>query len=322
MKNVTTIMAGALAAALLSAGVPALAASEGESKEIRVEARAEQGIAVDFKAVKASFAVDEPIAFTARTDKDAYLYLFYAQGESWIQLFPNRSEKANKIPANTAVTFPSKVTFKSDRAGVEKFMLVASATRFELPSREVGNTDWLEVPGDELDKATKNIVVEGPRRVSQAPLIEAERGRAAKLLKVTITDGELMAGAEPAAEERALVLLSTDKYSYRVSEPVVIGYAADRDGTLKLYLVGPDRRKTLVKETKVAKNRIYRLSAKASAPAGEHALVAEFLAPGTESSPQFDEFISSLSEDKAAAKGLVLDEPATVTTVHRFQVRK
>lgn len=318
MKNLSSMIIGILTLCLM-VSVNAHA-QEVAGKEIRIESGQESSIKVEFKTTKDSYEVNEPIAFSVKSSKDAYLYLFYASKKGWQQAYPNKTEPANLLKANKTVTFPNKVKISGNQAGSEKFMLVASSKKLDLSPKEIFDSPYFDVDQDSLEGMTKSIVIESPRQPSMTAITESASGQAVKMLTVNITDKEtgfLMSGDEV----RPLVLVSTDKVRYNLGDSVTIGYASEEDGNLKLVLVLPSKKTETLFAGKIEKGRFYRWNGKASAPAGKHAIVALF-SPSSEKAPEAtDDFIEFISDAPIKSKGLIPESRAReFRTVHQFVI--
>jgi len=153
-----------LTLALAIVALPALTAhAAGKQKEIRVEEGTEsddtEKLQVLFKATKAVFAVDEPITFRIKSNKQVYVYVFSMDEDQQkaVQIFPNKFDKANLLKPGKAVTMPSKKSvFRSDSAGTEHLILVASEKKLNLRHSEPAEGSFYDMEW----KAFKAIRVE------------------------------------------------------------------------------------------------------------------------------------------------------------------
>jgi Domain of unknown function (DUF4384) len=327
MKTVGVALMGMVA---FAGGAWAGNGSDIDSKAIVVDGGsgngfASQGFRVDIKGTKSSFAVDEPITFAVQSSRQAYIYLYSVSPENRvIQLFPNQHETNNLIRPDQKVLFPQKAKFKGDRPGMEKLILIASASRITVPSRALGE-EYFEIDRQEMEGLRKAIVLEGSAPGSTVS-DKADRDRVVKEFEVSIVGS--MSGAEigfmgdneSAPNSRPMILVTTDKYRYRLDEPVSFGYAADSEGYVKIFQVSPKGKKTLVTERGVEKDRVYRWNGRAAAPTGNYSLVAVFSKTKADDWNDVDPFFKSITGDQEYAKGLVPMNAPDFYTVHRFVI--
>lgn len=147
-------------AVVVSAPLTGRAFAAAQTKDIRVEGKAGE-LKVDFKPVKKSYKVDEPISFKAKANKDAYIYVFSVSSDSGnsVQIFPNKFDKDNHLKADKAVTLPSKSDFMSDRSGEERIIVVASRTKLNFQTKEITNSKFFEVDKNSYESTVKDIRV-------------------------------------------------------------------------------------------------------------------------------------------------------------------
>lgn len=243
----------------------------GDQKEIKV-GPADAELQVQFVSVKDVYKVDEPISFKVKTNQAAYVYLLQVNDASQTatMLYPNKHETFNRTAAGRQLVLPPrKSVFRSDRPGVEHVVLLASTRQLDLQTGKTVGEGFLGVEKSALDSLIKEIRVE-PRRNGQ---------RVVKQLDLLIKG---KAGANPARSEappntgKPMVLVSTDKISYGVNETMTIAYASDADGYLRLYVINPEKKVTLLKTEKVQKSKIYKEKGVAEQPAGPHLIVAVY----------------------------------------------
>ena len=81
---------------------------------------------------------------------------------------------------------------------------------------------------------------------------------------------------EPSMTPAPVAFVSTARQTYRIGDIVKILYGADQAGTVTLYIVEPSGKREEVLQTNVDGKKIYKLTARSSAPHGDHKLIAEF----------------------------------------------
>jgi hypothetical protein len=164
----TIIKMLAVTLALAVTAVAAVSAHAADKeKAIRVEegrqSAATGNLKVDFKATRDVFAVDEPISFKIRSNKPVYVYVFNMDEnqQKAVQLFPNRFDRANLLKPGKTVTMPSKKSvFRSDAAGTEHLILIASEKKLNLQHSEPAEGSFYDMEWKKLDTTVKAIRVE------------------------------------------------------------------------------------------------------------------------------------------------------------------
>jgi hypothetical protein len=152
------------------AAAPVFTAQAAEKqKAIRVEdgtgtqSTVTGSLKVDFKATKDVFAVDEPISFKIRSNKEVYVYVFNMDEnqQKAVQIFPNKFDKANLLKPGKTVTMPSKKSvFRSDAVGTERLILIASEKKLNLQHSEPAEGSFYDMEWKSLDSKVKAIRVE------------------------------------------------------------------------------------------------------------------------------------------------------------------
>ena len=242
-KTICGVIGGLVMSLSLGSGAWVAAQEASDSKQIQVTGTGSASqLEVDFTATKAEYTVDEPIVFRITPKSGAYLYLFSLSNdqEPAVMLFPNDFESAGKIRANTEVTIPAKSVFRSDRPGVEKVVLVASAEKLNVPTAaKAAGATFAPVENDWM----KAIRVEARQPA----------GRLVKLLDVPIAAKPTppvspQSRTDPPQDPSlASVLIGTDRMAYQANDPVRITYAATAKGYVALYAVDPQQQVSLLK---------------------------------------------------------------------------
>jgi hypothetical protein len=310
----TATMGSLITSILTLALMAGVSGAQEPPKQIRVGGT-EPPLEVKVSTSKKAYDINEPIVFRVTPNQPAYVYLFNipAGSPTAIQLFPNVHEGVQPLVAKKEVTIPSKGTFRSDRPGVEKVLLVASIQPLTLSSaRTVG--EFEEVAHDEVDTLVKQIRVDVP----EAPQ------RLVKQLEVTIKGKEARTvsapPAPPSGAPKPAALIATDKITYGATDGVTITYGADTAGHLAIYLLNPTKQVTLLKETTVERSKMYKLRAEAAPPAGEHVLLAVFNAR-TRPASSTEAFVTQMLTPEQLGKDLRLIEEPDAYAVYRFTTR-
>jgi hypothetical protein len=226
-------------------------------------------------------------------------------------VYPNKYETNNKVKAGRTVTIPSRSVFRSDSAGVEHMILVASTSELNIRRGKVMGEAFHEVEKADVDSIVQDIRIE-PRR---------KKERLVKELDVIIKEE---AEADVSPEERKgkpIILLSTDKETYGLDENMTIAYAADANGYLTLYYINPEGDKIALKETKVRKDKVYRLKAVTETPTGEHFLVGVFSKDKTDKD-YAKNVVDSMFEKGSLRKDIRLVEEPEAYKVYQFNIEE
>lgn len=292
------------------------AAAQEPAKQINVSG-AEAPLDVKVRTSKTTYDVNEPIVFQITPNRDVYVYLFNVPDDSptAIQLFPNVHEEGHKpLAAHHEVSIPGKSVFRSDRAGTEKVVLVASSQPLMLSStKSLG--EFTTVQQEEVNTLVKQMRVDAPATAPQ---------RLVKQMEVVIQTPEAGAGTRetvmPAAS-RATVLLTTDKAVYQTTERVTITYVADTKGHLALYLLNPDKQRTLLEKRSVERDKTYKYSAQALPPVGDHVLLAVFH-KRSRSTRQMEALATQMLTPEQVGKDLgPVVEPPDAYKTHHFTIK-
>ena len=233
-------------------------------------------LTVTFKPVKKEIAVGDQFEFELLTNSDVYLYLFAMvennpTGQVLIKDAKYKSTKTFvKVPAD------SNIIWKADKVGVERFLMIASTKRIDK--------DWSK---QDVSKLLSDLFGNSDRVQIQFEVTVLPRG-------------QLSATKPPGSTPVAFV--STARQTYRIGDTVKILYGADHAGTVTLYLVEPSGKREEVLQTNVDGKNFYKLNAKASAPHGDHKLIAEF------------------ATTSDASKGLVLSSADQYRAIYKFKV--
>ena len=236
-------------------------------------------LTVTFKPVKKEIALGDRFEFEFMTSRDVYLYLFAMAennptGHVLLQDVKYKSTKAFvKVPAD------SNTIWKSDKVGIERFLMIASTKKIDK--------DWGK---QDVSKSFADFLRN--RRNSDQVKIQFD-------VKVS-PRRQLSSTKPPGATPVAFV--STARQSYRIGDAVKILYGADQAGTVTLYLVEPSGKREEVLQANVDGKKFYKLNAKASAPVGDHKLIAEF------------------ATTSDAQKGLVLPGAGQYRAIYKFKI--
>ena len=304
-----------MVAGMLAAGSVGIAAAQAPGKQITVSER-EPELSLQFESTKPAYKVNEPISFKVKTNKAAYVYLIQVNDTSQtaVMLYPNKYETFNRTAAGRQLVLPPrKSVFKSDRPGVEHVVLLASTGQLDLQTGKTIGEAFLSVEKSALDSLVKEIRVES-RRNGQ---------RAVKQLDLLIKG---KAGANPARSEappnsgKPMVLVSTDKIAYGVNETMTIAYASDADGYLRLYVVNPEKKVTLLKTEKVQKSKIYREKGVAEQPTGSHLIVAVYSDKDEKGEAEVP-LVKALSGGEQGSKDVSLLKGPDIFAIYTFTIQ-
>lgn len=310
------ILAIAMVMFVVMAGLAFAETKAAETKDIRVEEK--EGLKVTFKASKAVYNVGEQITFRAKANKDAYIYVFSVRddGERATLIFPNKIDSKNLLQAGKDKRIPTKSKFSGDRVGIEHVVVVASLEKLEIKSINIEGSDFGGVEKSLVDGFTKDIRVEPGRKADKVvSAIDV-------IVKAGASDGAasvVPAGSEEAA--RPVVLISTDRHSYKIDDSMTISYAADADGYVTIYFINSEKTEKLATNEKVVKNKIYKIAAVTEYPDGDHTLVALFTRAKSKESEGLDAFVSDISKSAALIKDIrIVKKAPDAYATHQFTI--
>lgn len=268
-------------------------------------------LAVDFRPVRDSYRVNEPIQFRVSGNREFYLYLYNidpATGDG-ILLFPNRYQTANRFHAGQKMLVPGRsVEFVADRVGIEKVTMVASTRPLDLPmERFTAAGPFVRGPVADFDEALRVRPVQalGPEQVVLQPVE----------LSIVGSRPDWYVQPAPAVGELPTVFVSTPEPAYHAGERMPVVFGADRDGWIQLYAIGPDGSNELLGVHQVFANQAQTLRVRARAPFGDHRLVAIYSPDGLAQ----DRLLADITEGRFA--GIVAGSDDADLGVAVFVVR-
>ncbi len=260
-------------------------------------------LTVEVKPSKQVYEVNEAISFTVTTNKEAYVYLFAPGNTANALVFPTGEGKNNRTIAGKPFTLPA---FASDKAGVEKIVVVASTKPLSLkPGKSEGEDSSAEkqirIASDETaDRVLQEFdVVVKPKDAAQVPPQGA-----------------------PEARKESVVFVNTDKLSYKTDERLAVRYLATASGNLGLYVVGPDNSVTPLGGRgvlSVEQDKLYTIDTRVEPPAGAYKVVAVFQ-KGKADEPSMEAFVRSLATSSPSTKGIRVIEPPEAFSVSSFVI--
>lgn len=228
---------------------------------------------VTFKPVKKEISVGDLFMFQFKTSRDVYLYLFSMDENNKISQVLLKDVKYKATEEFVKIPADSNITWKADKAGVERFSMIASTKKLDK--------DWTNQDNSKALFGDKNQVQ-----------IQ---------LEVKVSSPQQM----PATESESAAFVSTARQIYRIGDTVKILYGADQAGTVTLYLVDPSGKREEVLQTSVDGKKIYKQTAIASAPIGEHKLIAEFASVSNASKGL--EFLAEAGQHRAVYKFKIVE---------------
>ena len=208
-------------------------------------------LTVTFKPVKKEIVVGDRFGFEFMTSRDVYLYLFAMDENNNIDQVLLKDVKYKETKAFVQVP-DSNTIWKADTLGVQRFSMIASTKRLDK--------DW---GNQEASKAFFGLF--------------GKKDQVQIHLEVKVTASEQPPTTEPPGIA-PVAFVASARQTYRIGDTVKILYGADQAGTVTLYLVEPSGKREEVLQTNVDGKQFYKLNAKASAPLGDHKLIAEFAA--------------------------------------------
>ncbi len=318
---VALMFAAALLATPAGADVE-LGIDEIGEKAIHVETPDTEPLRVKLEPVKAAFKVDEPIRFHIRGNKTFFLYLYSIDEETdeVTLLIPTRKgQKHNKYPANRTLSVPNKgeVELLADEPGRERLLMVASTRYLRLKSRWYRKgLDYYTGKSAEFEQefAEKGIRVRGP-----------DKNRDDKVLVRTVMvriAGEQSDDGPAAASNHVWLTTKGNQQDYAIGDPIEAVFGSGQDGWIHLYVVEPNGKYTRLKSYAVKEDGTYTAKARASDPAGNHALVAVYSEddePARALSSDGDAKALSLLDTAPKGVDLVEDKPKPMA-VYRFRI--
>lgn len=312
------------------------------------------------QSLQPSYKVNEAIRLTAQVNKKSYLYLFTVKKDGTAMLlFPNAVDGNNYLYPDKPIAIPEKSRIVFDAPGNEKIYMVASSAPLQLSDQKGGQGDFTLYERDVFQSVHKDITLE-PGRVNgeeratfdleipvladtiQQPVLSSrsEETEAPRYADQSVAVQQPAPHTPPIIRNtetlvtKPLVLVGTDKLSYRNGDPVTVSVASDTEGILELFVLDDSKEPQSFGEIAVRKDRIYKKRAVAMPPLGRQYLIAVYK-PKSSLQPQMSVQPSkNLYRDFAklvvkpansAMKGLVLEpeKPAEpeAYAVYQFEVR-
>lgn len=311
-------LAGALALALMAAPLASadvdLEDEDFESKAIRVDNPENEPLRVALKPSQESFKVGEPIRFTARGNKDFFLYLFSVNqdtDEATLILPSKQGQKDNKYPADTdyPVPNPDVPPLVADAAGREMLVMVASTKYLPLKS------NWFRDGADRYVGSAKEFEEEFEGKAIRVGR-ERTRNRTVFVREIFVPVVDERTAETPATD----VWLTTkgNRNEYAVGDSIQAVFGAEKDGWVHLYVIDPNGERVRLKSYEVKEGASYVAKARATRPTGKHAFVAAF----TGSDDDGLGAASGKSSSDVVAKGVSLEEEVPPSmAVYRFNIR-
>ncbi len=297
-----------IAVALLATGILnqsfAGTSTTGYEKRIYISSpHQKQALKVDFQPAKSAFAVNEAIKFKLKSNKRVFLFLFninFATNEA-VMILPNHLQPANRnmYSSGQLFTVPNKnIEFFSDRAGSERIVVIAS-TKYP---REISLKQYKQAGNFYLSSA-KAVA----SQLKNIQLREAQI-RSTNKEEVYIKEFDLPIYAQNTPPNYALPLpthpqpsiiipsalvqtqpnlvlsshampvisfITTDRSRYRQGETAKIGYGADQNGWMNIYIKSERSNYRLLAELPVIANRMVYTNGQAKEK-GKHTLMAIF----------------------------------------------
>jgi hypothetical protein len=282
-------------------------AEDTEEKGIRLRGDEAAGLQVIFNPVKAKFRVGEPLRFTIRGNQRFFLYLYSVDPQTGktVLLLPNRRQKGNQYEAHRTYRVPNpNVEFYGDEARTERIIMLASTRYLDIDTaryKQAGDFFSAKIAEVENQFEAKGIRIRGPQRRQQPA------GTVVKELDIQIAghlggrrDARTSAGGGEMTGQPT-VFVSTRKDQYLTGEKVQITFGADQQGWVHLYTADPQGVYSLLTRAAVNGRELRQVTARAEAPAGDHALVAVYT-----QDRRFNERLLDDIEDNGATKDLRL----------------
>jgi hypothetical protein len=292
-----------------------LAQEQTDEKGIRIRDQSRE-LNVSIEASKDIYQVGEAIRFKVKGNQRFYLYLFNVNRDdnTSVMLLPNSKQKNNRFDANRVFTVPTNVEFYADAPGTEEILLVANPKPLNFDtSRYQKSGDFLEGDAETLDNQVKALRIRTRQEENREPVV--------KQLQLVIKDkgarGIGIPGGDDGSHSKPIVFVSADQSSYGLGEDVRMVFGASQPGWVHLYAVEPQGRRSLLKSQQVSGEKVYRLTARAERPIGEHALVAIY---GDDEKAR--EKVLDLLDQDSSPKGLRLVEEEGPVAVYRFQIHE
>ena len=286
-----------------------------EAKAIRVDSPESEPLRVVLEPTKDAFAVDEPIRFRIRGNKEFFFYLFSIDNETeqaTLILPSKEGQQENKYPANRTLPVPNRgePDFLSDTPGRETLVVVASTRYLPLKSNwfRDGADSFIDQAEFEEEFAEKGIRVGGDRTSDGKVHV--------KKLTVRVRDKDRVA-----AGGNTPVWLTTEgnRTEYALGDRIEAVFGAGDDGWVQMYVIEPSGERTRLKSVPVKADHAYTMKAVAADPAGKHAFVAFFSKDEPGEGAMRRERDKSLLD--ATLKGVrLVDDPSPMMAVYRFRI--
>jgi hypothetical protein len=132
-----------LIAATLALGSAVAHAADGAvDKAIVIRDSATNALGFTFKTSKAAYKAQEAIRFTAKADKDFYLYVYNANANGTATLiYPNKKEGGAMLKKGAPHALPKKVEFAADgTATTERLIVIATTQKMDIAAAQLKST--------------------------------------------------------------------------------------------------------------------------------------------------------------------------------------
>jgi hypothetical protein len=259
--------------------------------------------------VEADPQVGLPIHFSARSNRDCYLYLYETDPASGTATFilPNRQQPDNRLTVDRAQTVPGPSSdYIVDKPGVRTITAVASTRPLEVQSTAARDLNGQPVAG--AKDLASTLASKGLGSAANSYLRVGDDELLVRRFDLQVTDRPPSQADE--TNPLGVAFVAAAGHRYRVGETLRVVFGADRQGWVHLYVIEPNGKTVRLARRETDGRTVQSVRVLADAPAGEHTLVAVHTLAAEFDERQLDPFVQA-----GQSKGLRLipdDLPATM----------
>ena len=280
----------------------------------------QNSLTLNVRTLRDSFAPEEPIRFQVRANRDFYLYVYNVDKDGEARLLvPSRRYPENLYRGGRDHRVPeSGVEFVSDRAGRERFVVVASSRYIDLSTARNRFKD-ADNFGTAKESVLEEMFQEKGVRVREIRSGQAtERDLAVRDLEVRIAGEGWGKRYGVDRRDEAVAFVNSNQERYHEGERMHIVFGANRSGWVTLFSIAPDGAINRLTSEKVNGERVNTLSARAELPAGRHTLAAVYSRDGrVDRAALEDAAEATKSLEHITAKDIVLDRQRNLPVATR-----
>lgn len=266
---------------------------------------------------KNTFKVEENFGFKVKGNQRFFLYVFYLDKKEnkAVLVLPTGDHKGNMYEAGKTLSVPTTGSFYADTPGTEEMIVVASKKYFEWNTdgyTSLGN--MLSVDMKQFEQQLKALHYRADEKPNaSAPVAKPEALIVKKIVLVIEPKQGGSAMPAPAANEKPVVFVSTDKMNYAIDDTVQIVVGATHAGWVSVFAVDEKEQVSLLKQIELGGPTFQRFNAVVAGPAGYQGIIAVY--SDTATLPDLGGLIEDIKPTRQ--KGLVIVDKRPINAAVR-----